>query len=171
MACGLECLGEELCPPSYSACMYVCMYVKDMPIPSRPVELPVYANVMDVRATFRHPTLLFRYLVPGDISQQPPTVAAGSRRRPSMSPRIPRCSQLQLRGAFKGSGQYRSLKSLSSAAVQLGILRETLHTRHNWSSYTRSHRKEGNQGDWHARHSPGPDKWPCLQKRCSAIVL
>ena len=42
--------------------LYVCMYVKDMPIPSRPVELPVYANDMAVRATSRHVTLLFRYL-------------------------------------------------------------------------------------------------------------
>jgi hypothetical protein len=33
-----------------------------MPIPSRPVELPVYANDMAVRATSRHPTLLFSYL-------------------------------------------------------------------------------------------------------------
>jgi hypothetical protein len=38
------------------------MYVKDMPITSRPDELPVYANDMSVRATSHHPTLLIIYL-------------------------------------------------------------------------------------------------------------
>jgi hypothetical protein len=143
--------------------------VKDLPIPSRPVELPGYANDMAVRATSRHPTLLFIYLEIR-ISQQSTALATGSR-RPSMSPRIPRCSLLRPRSAFKRSGRYRSLKCLSSAAVQLGILRGTLQSRHNWSSCTRSHRKEGNQGEWHARPSPEPDKWILLQKRRSAIVL
>jgi hypothetical protein len=83
-------------------------------------------------------------------------VATGS--RPSVSPRIPRCSQLRPRSAFNDSSKYGSLKCVCSAGVLLGILRVTFHTRHNWSSYTRSHRKEGNQGEWHARPPPEPDK-------------